>query len=394
MPRGGRRCSRRSAPAATAPAGGAVRRPAPSPTLPTSRLISNQGLRTTVIVGRPDLGAPDWRGNVPGRPMTAAEVSDVVAWLVAKRPATLSSAPGSPMTTPERFPRRWLLVKLGLLFNGVAGPAPRGARRPLPFLAGAPGPAGQRLGLARVAGAFPRRADPPGDVPEPGGATLRMGRPHSWPAGCATWRPSSSRSSPSTVPISAARCGGSRSRASSCVLATGAPTTPDGSRASGPPERGLFEYRYTASKAASFTSRPATCPRPESRPAWGEGPRRAPERTHRQLARAAPAGWRSRSGRSLTHPVPRDTASWFYVFGSAALTIFALPVVTGDPAGAPLRPLRRRSLEQPADPQSPGHRWVVHSRPARLGLELHGRHRAHPHGAGLPLRRVQVSRAS
>jgi mono/diheme cytochrome c family protein len=48
-------------------------------------LISNQGLRTTVIVGRPELGAPDWRGNVPGRPMTPAEVSDVVTWLVAQR---------------------------------------------------------------------------------------------------------------------------------------------------------------------------------------------------------------------------------------------------------------------------------------------------------------------
>jgi len=49
-------------------------------------LISNQGLRTTVIVGRPELGAPDWRGNVPGRPMTSAEVGDVVTWLVAQRP--------------------------------------------------------------------------------------------------------------------------------------------------------------------------------------------------------------------------------------------------------------------------------------------------------------------
>ena len=48
-------------------------------------LISNQGLRTTVIVGRPELGAPDWRGNVPGRPMTSAEIGDVVAWLVAQR---------------------------------------------------------------------------------------------------------------------------------------------------------------------------------------------------------------------------------------------------------------------------------------------------------------------
>src|SRR5262245_28384641 len=29
------------------------------------------------------------------------------------------------------------------------------------------------------------------------------------------------------------------------------------------------------------------------------------------------------------HPVPRNTASWYYVFGSAALTVFLLQVVTG-----------------------------------------------------------------
>ena len=32
---------------------------------------------------------------------------------------------------------------------------------------------------------------------------------------------------------------------------------------------------------------------------------------------------------TMAHPVPRQTASWFYVFGSAALTVFALQVVTG-----------------------------------------------------------------
>jgi len=31
----------------------------------------------------------------------------------------------------------------------------------------------------------------------------------------------------------------------------------------------------------------------------------------------------------LEHPIPRKSASWFYVFGSAALTIFMLQVVTG-----------------------------------------------------------------
>jgi mono/diheme cytochrome c family protein len=49
-------------------------------------LITDQGLRTIVITGRPDFGAPDWRGNVPGRPMTDQEITDVVAWLASHRP--------------------------------------------------------------------------------------------------------------------------------------------------------------------------------------------------------------------------------------------------------------------------------------------------------------------
>jgi cytochrome c oxidase cbb3-type subunit III len=49
-------------------------------------LVSDQQLRTIVIVGRPSLGAPDWRSNVPGQPMSAQEVTDVVAWLSAQRP--------------------------------------------------------------------------------------------------------------------------------------------------------------------------------------------------------------------------------------------------------------------------------------------------------------------
>jgi len=60
-------------------------------------LVSDQYLRTIVIVGRPELGAPDWRGNVPGKPMSQQDVSDVVAWLSAQRakPA-LSSSTKSP----------------------------------------------------------------------------------------------------------------------------------------------------------------------------------------------------------------------------------------------------------------------------------------------------------
>ena len=48
-------------------------------------LVSDQGLRTIVITGRPELGAPDWRGNVPGKPMSDQEVTDVVTWLASRR---------------------------------------------------------------------------------------------------------------------------------------------------------------------------------------------------------------------------------------------------------------------------------------------------------------------
>jgi len=65
-------------------------------------LLSDQELRTIVIVGRPDLGAPDWRNNVPGKPMTAQEVSDVVAWLASQRPKFPGQPyPSGPKTTGE-----------------------------------------------------------------------------------------------------------------------------------------------------------------------------------------------------------------------------------------------------------------------------------------------------
>ena len=55
-------------------------------------LVSDQQLRTIVIAGRPELGAPDWRGNVQGRPMSTQEITDVVAWLSSQRP----QSPGQP----------------------------------------------------------------------------------------------------------------------------------------------------------------------------------------------------------------------------------------------------------------------------------------------------------
>ena len=57
-------------------------------------LVSDQGLRTIVIAGRPELRAPDWRGNVRGKPMSDQEVTDIVAWLASRR----VEAPGQPFS--------------------------------------------------------------------------------------------------------------------------------------------------------------------------------------------------------------------------------------------------------------------------------------------------------
>ena len=63
-------------------------------------LASDQYLRTIVITGRPDLGAPDWRGYVAGNAMSNVkapemsdqDVTDVVSWLASHR----VTAPGRP----------------------------------------------------------------------------------------------------------------------------------------------------------------------------------------------------------------------------------------------------------------------------------------------------------
>jgi cytochrome c oxidase cbb3-type subunit 3 len=63
-------------------------------------LVSDQGLRTIVITGRPELGAPDWRGT-SGSPMSDQDVTDVVAWLASRRVAS----PGQPYSASNSSPQ-------------------------------------------------------------------------------------------------------------------------------------------------------------------------------------------------------------------------------------------------------------------------------------------------
>jgi len=54
-------------------------------------LISNQGLRSFIIAGRPEDGMPDWRSDT-AQPLTDQQITDIVAWLASKRIAD----PGQP----------------------------------------------------------------------------------------------------------------------------------------------------------------------------------------------------------------------------------------------------------------------------------------------------------
>ena len=67
-------------------------------------LVSDQGLRTIVIAGRPELGAPDWRADVPGKPMSDQQVTDVVAWLASRR----LEVPGQPYSAANFLDTRSL----------------------------------------------------------------------------------------------------------------------------------------------------------------------------------------------------------------------------------------------------------------------------------------------
>ena len=64
-------------------------------------LASDQMLRATIVCGRPDVGMPDWQGNLNGKPvperaglapLSDQQVTDVLAWITSHRVAY----PGQP----------------------------------------------------------------------------------------------------------------------------------------------------------------------------------------------------------------------------------------------------------------------------------------------------------
>ena len=57
-------------------------------------LVSDQHLRTVIIIGMPHLGMPDWRSH--SKPLSDADVTDTVAWLAAQRQQPLSTKLNPP----------------------------------------------------------------------------------------------------------------------------------------------------------------------------------------------------------------------------------------------------------------------------------------------------------
>jgi len=74
-------------------------------------LVSDQYLRTIAITGRPELNAPDFRGNLPDHVMSDQEITDVVAWMSSQRTSSTSPQVGAAMRPnhPERPTREGAL---------------------------------------------------------------------------------------------------------------------------------------------------------------------------------------------------------------------------------------------------------------------------------------------
>lgn len=61
-------------------------------------LVNDHTLHTLIVAGDPDIGMPDWRGDIPGKPLTDQDVEDVIAYMDTLR----SQTPGQPYAAPQQ----------------------------------------------------------------------------------------------------------------------------------------------------------------------------------------------------------------------------------------------------------------------------------------------------
>jgi ubiquinol-cytochrome c reductase cytochrome b subunit len=94
---------------------------------------------------------------------------------------------------------------------------------------------------------------------------------------------------------------------------------------------------------------------------------------------------------AATHHTPSNSASWLYVFGSAATVLLVMQVMTGILLALVYSPPQMRLGAASSSSTTISH-WAGICGRCMGGFRFHGCHCAYPHGAGLPFRGVQVPR--
>src|SRR6202140_402646 len=218
----------------------------------------------------------------------------------------------------------------------------------------------------------------------PGTAKPRTSR-----AGSGTSTVRLSRSLPPTVGSLESRFAGSPRRACSCALVTEELTIRTDPAPQDLQNAGCFNTT-TKSKMGRFLSEPARCRLPVGQRTRSPEERRAPDSKNRRVVRSPAAAWCIDSRNCQASGSARDRKLVLCIRQRRAHVFYA-PDCHRHTACSDLCAFCRRGVEQSPDSQSRHLSWLVHSSPARLGLEFHGRHRSDPHGASLPLWRLQVS---
>ena len=216
------------------------------------------------------------------------------------------------MTAPSAITRRALFVKLGLAFNGTVGVllgVPIVGFLLSPVVRGRDGATSRGCRLDRSI-SFPpeRRAWRPSATRWP---CLRMARPATCRAGCAGSTRTAFRCLRSTARIWVARCAGFPQSGLFLCPCHGGAYYADGARASGPPERGLFEYPYKIERGELLIQRGRDA---DARTLGGHvvatSDRHAPDAQDCGVVRRSACSSGAPVRETMAHPVPRSTASW------------------------------------------------------------------------------------